>query len=80
MVTTSPATIRYRLLGQGDVLREGDEYQDRFDDEWYPTRCVGVAVGVPNRTTMEYRRRVPEITGVNSPVQSDFNGPRSIRG
>ena len=56
--TPPPTTHGYRLLGIGDVLRSGDQYQDRFDNQWYPTQCVGLRVGVPNRTTMAYRRPV----------------------
>jgi hypothetical protein len=45
-------------LREYERLREGDEYQDWWTGEWIKTTQIGMAVGVPLRTTRPYRRFV----------------------
>lgn len=47
-----------KSLKAGEVLQSGDEYQDPHTKEWWPTKCVGCCVGIPNKTSVRYRRRV----------------------
>lgn len=42
----------------GEILRTGDEYQDPHDRKWYPTKCAGRMAGIPNCTSLRYRRPI----------------------
>ncbi len=49
-----PIAPVYRELEVGETIQEGDEYYDRFDGEWYPSRSVGCSgLGLPYRRKIE---------------------------
>lgn len=68
MKTEEPGPI-LGMLKPGAILRPGDEYRDPYTGKWHPTTCAGKAVGIPNCTSHEYRRRIP--AGVLSPNVKD---------
>ena len=59
MKTRTPKIAKgFRRVESGEVLRGGDEYFDRHNGKWYPTHCIGKPVGIPNCTSLTYRRQV----------------------
>jgi hypothetical protein len=52
-----PATnAKFAVVRAGEVLKDGDEYQDPHTLDWHPTKSAGRKVGIPNCTTSIYRR------------------------
>lgn len=44
-----------RPLPVGSLLQDGDEYFDRHQKKWFPTKCAGHRVGILNTTSSRYR-------------------------
>lgn len=48
--------MSHRILTKGELIKEGDEYWDKYRKRWYPTNNPGQRVGIKFTTNLKYRR------------------------
>lgn len=62
-------TTTYRRLFRGELIEDGDEWQDPQTGQWHEAHVTGRTVGIPGRTNYDYRRPVVHVQPMAAVVE-----------